>query len=273
MQDGGCHRAVVVKICFILPAPNLRVYFQQDANWNTTVVVGFNSTTCTWQITQRYVYSTYGIITVLNADWSTPPAGTTLMVNNLYQGMSYDAVTGLYYERARWYSPSLGTWISQDPLQYINGADTYQFVVGNPIIGTDPTGLTMVAEPPPAPAPTIPLPGTIPAPVEVPPEALGGLTLAGLGQLVLDWWQAYNNATVGQVQETLANAQAAENDLARQRMALIKRANGLRIVIRIKRAAERPKLAAIARRQTLMLLGTSRRAGRWWPRREEMKDH
>ena len=57
------------------------------------------------------------------------------MVNDLYQGMSLDPVTGLYYERARWYSPSLGTWISQDPAGYINGADTYQFVESDPVGG------------------------------------------------------------------------------------------------------------------------------------------
>ena len=75
-----------------------------------------------------------------DADWSTPPAGTNPVVNNLYQGMSYDAVTGLYNERARWYSPSLGTWISQDLLQYINGANTYQFVGSSPVGAVDPSG-------------------------------------------------------------------------------------------------------------------------------------
>ena len=52
-----------------------------------------------------------------------------------------DSVTGLYYERARWYSPSMGTWISQDPAGYINGADTYQFVGDRPVGLVDPWGL------------------------------------------------------------------------------------------------------------------------------------
>ena len=58
--------------------------------------------------------------------------------------MALDPVTGLYNERARWYSPSLGTWISQDPLSYVNGANTYQFVGGNPAANRDPKGLTVV---------------------------------------------------------------------------------------------------------------------------------
>ena len=119
---------------------DLPVYYVQDANWDTTAVVGFNSTTGTWGVTQRDVYSPYGSITVLNADWSTPPAGTQPVVNNLYQGMTLDAVTGLYDERFRNYSPSLATWISQDPLSYVNGANTYQFVMSDPIGEVDPTG-------------------------------------------------------------------------------------------------------------------------------------
>ncbi len=122
--------------------PNSRLYFLQDANWDTTAVVGFNSTTGTWGVVQRYVYSPYGSLTVLNADWSTPPAGTQPVVNNLYQGMTLDAVTGLYYERFRNYSPSLGTWISQDPLSYFNGANTYQYVGDDPVANTDASGLS-----------------------------------------------------------------------------------------------------------------------------------
>ena len=114
-----------------------------DANWNTTAIVGYNSTTGVWAVTQRYVYSLYGTITVLNADWSTPPMGTPPIVQNLYQGMALDAVTGLYYSRNRNYSTTLGTWVSQDPAGYINGANTYQFVVGNPAGNVDPSGFFM----------------------------------------------------------------------------------------------------------------------------------
>jgi RHS repeat-associated protein len=81
-----------------------------------------------------------GDTTILNADFSTPPSGTQPLVNNPYQGMTLDSVTGLYYERNRNYSPSLGTWISQDPLQYVNGANTYQFVGSGPVGNVDATG-------------------------------------------------------------------------------------------------------------------------------------
>ena len=66
---------------------------------------------------------------------------TQPLVNNLYQGMTLDAVTGLYYERNRDYSPTLGRWMEQDPAQFINGANTYQFVNSSPVGMVDPEGL------------------------------------------------------------------------------------------------------------------------------------
>ncbi len=57
------------------------------------------------------------------------------------QGMTLDSVTGLYYARNRNYSPALGRWINQDPAGYINGANTYQFAMGNPVNAVDPSGL------------------------------------------------------------------------------------------------------------------------------------
>ncbi|NNM85576.1 MAG: RHS repeat-associated core domain-containing protein [Phycisphaerales bacterium] len=119
---------------------NSRIYFLHDANWNTTAVVGYNATTQTWGVAQRYVYSPYGSILILNSDFSTPPSGTQPISNYLYQGMALDAVTGLYYARNRNYSPSLGVWISQDPLQYVNGANTYQMEMGGPVGAVDPRG-------------------------------------------------------------------------------------------------------------------------------------
>ena len=68
------------------------------------------------------------------------PTGTRPVVDNLYQGMTLDSVTGLYYARNRNYSPSLGRWINQDPAGYINGANTYQFVGFNPVNRADPLG-------------------------------------------------------------------------------------------------------------------------------------
>jgi RHS repeat-associated protein len=125
--------------------PDSRIYFLHDANWDTTAVVGYDAATQSWGVVQRYVYSPYGSLTILKADFSTPPSGTVPMTDYLYQGMSLDPVTGLYYERFRDYSPSLGVWVSQDPAGYINGANTYQFEVNGPLDSRDPNGLTTIS--------------------------------------------------------------------------------------------------------------------------------
>ena len=124
-----------------------RLYFLQDADWNTAAVVGYDPTSGTWNVVQRYVYDSYGNITILNADWSATPSGTQAMVNSLYQGMLYDPITGLYYGRARWYSASLGRWTSQDPAGYVDGANTYQFEVSDPVGGVDPPGQDVIVWP------------------------------------------------------------------------------------------------------------------------------
>lgn len=48
-----------------ISSPDPRLYFTQDANWDTTAVIGYDSTTQTWGVVQRYVYSPYGSVTIL----------------------------------------------------------------------------------------------------------------------------------------------------------------------------------------------------------------
>src|SRR5262245_2570151 len=55
----------------------------------------------------------------------------TLGTQFSYTGQEYDADTGLYYYNARWYNPSIGKFISKDPIGFAGG-DTNQFrYVGN----------------------------------------------------------------------------------------------------------------------------------------------
>jgi RHS repeat-associated protein len=85
---------------------------------------------------------------MVSVDEKSIPSSETIrrrtqpMVNNMYQGMSLDPVTGLYYERNRNYSPTLDRWLTGDPLRYINGANTYQFVGSDPVGMVYPTGLS-----------------------------------------------------------------------------------------------------------------------------------
>jgi RHS repeat-associated protein len=62
-----------------------------------------------------------------------------------FTGREFDEETGLYYYRARYYSSTLGIFISQDPLGF-RAADTnlYRYVGNSPQAFTDPSGLTAV---------------------------------------------------------------------------------------------------------------------------------
>ena len=57
-----------------------------------------------------------------------------------YTGKQLDPDTGLYYSRARWYSPYLGRFMSRDPIGIDDGLHMYAYVGNDPINYTDPSG-------------------------------------------------------------------------------------------------------------------------------------
>ncbi len=110
-------------------------------------------------VVERYIYTPYGVITVLNASWSTLSGSVYSWVYG-FQGMRYDPTSGLYESLGRRHSPTLQRWISIDPLRYGAGdADLYRFVGNGPIDRTDPSGLEppSIKELPPAQDPPVPV--------------------------------------------------------------------------------------------------------------------
>jgi RHS repeat-associated protein len=58
-----------------------------------------------------------------------------------YTGRELDGESGLYYYRARYYDPSLGRFISEDPIGFSAGdTNLYRYVSNSPTNFTDPTG-------------------------------------------------------------------------------------------------------------------------------------
>ncbi len=58
-----------------------------------------------------------------------------------YTGRERDAETGLYYYRARYYDPSIGRFLTEDPLGFGAGdVNFYAYVGNNPINANDPSG-------------------------------------------------------------------------------------------------------------------------------------
>lgn len=60
-----------------------------------------------------------------------------------YTGRRYDRETGLYYYRARYYSPDLGRFMQTDHIGYEGGANLYAYVMNSPVNGQDPYGETV----------------------------------------------------------------------------------------------------------------------------------
>ncbi len=59
-----------------------------------------------------------------------------------YTGREYDAELGLYYYRARYYDPSTGRFLAEDPLSFAAGdSNLYRYVGNTPTLYTDPSGL------------------------------------------------------------------------------------------------------------------------------------
>jgi RHS repeat-associated protein len=59
-----------------------------------------------------------------------------------FTGKQYDEATALQHNLFRWYDPSMGQWLSEDPLGFGAGDENVRRYVGNEVLGSkDPTGL------------------------------------------------------------------------------------------------------------------------------------
>jgi RHS repeat-associated protein len=113
-----------------------RLWPTQDANWNITAIVNDSGT-----VVERYAYDPFGAVTVMDAGYGSRSSSSFGWIYN-YQGMRYDAVSGLDKADERWYSPTLGTWTTTDPSLYLAGdVNLYRFVGDDPGSHTDPSGL------------------------------------------------------------------------------------------------------------------------------------
>ena len=110
-------------------------YYHYDGQGNTVALTDDNENT-----TDTYIYTAFGEL--------VSSTGTT--VNPFRYGGQYgyytDVETNDIYIRARSYTPSLGRWLTRDPLKYSSTDESlYEFVRGNPLRFLDPLGNEAVA--------------------------------------------------------------------------------------------------------------------------------
>jgi RHS repeat-associated protein len=84
------------------------------------------------KIIERYDYGEYGKITIYN---ETGNKTDRSIVDNVvtYTGQRLDSETKLYYYKNRYYSASLGRFLSKDPFQMIDGPNQYSYLMNDPV--------------------------------------------------------------------------------------------------------------------------------------------
>jgi RHS repeat-associated protein len=123
-------------------------YYHQGYNHDVDAI-----TNALGKVVERYMVKPYGEFTV-STDGIDGVPGTaddvrytqsTIGNNIVFQGRPFDAATGLYDFRNRRYSPTLGRFISRDPMRYNAGdLNLYRFVGNSPMDVLDPMGLFCV---------------------------------------------------------------------------------------------------------------------------------
>jgi len=90
-------------------------------------------------VVEEYEYDVYGLVSVqsLGQTWDRSQYGNPY----LFTGRRWDGDTGLYYYRARMYSPDLGRFLQPDPLGYFDGMNLYAYCGNNPVNWIVPLGL------------------------------------------------------------------------------------------------------------------------------------
>jgi RHS repeat-associated protein len=105
-------------------------YYVKDLPGNITGLVKRTATGVA--VADQYDYTPFGDLATGSA-----PVPNRL----LYAAREYDGETQLYYNRARYYDPAVGRFVSEDPAGLSAGINLYAYAGNDPLNGRDPSGL------------------------------------------------------------------------------------------------------------------------------------
>ncbi len=105
-------------------------FFHHDANQNTRLL-----TDIAGNVTDTYHYEAFGAATTATGSTNN---------NHLFAGEQFDPLSNLSYNRARYYEPTIGRFISRDPFagRITNPVSLHRYLYANanPVLYRDPTG-------------------------------------------------------------------------------------------------------------------------------------
>ena len=93
-------------------------------------ITGLSDATGT--MVQTYGYDAFGNVT----------ASGSVSQPFMFTAREYDAETGMYFYRARYYDPQAGRFVTKDPIGFAGGdVNLFAYINNNPVIYNDPFGL------------------------------------------------------------------------------------------------------------------------------------
>ncbi|MEN6308598.1 MAG: RHS repeat-associated core domain-containing protein [Anaerohalosphaeraceae bacterium] len=120
--------------------------YLHDHLYSPAAIVYLTASNCI--LVERSEYDAYGATHYYNADYTqtfavsqhgNPFAFTGREIDSFDFASGVPQLTKMHY-RHRDYSPFMGRFYQQDPAQYIDGLNLYEYVKGNPNINIDPLG-------------------------------------------------------------------------------------------------------------------------------------
>jgi RHS repeat-associated protein len=128
-------------------AANLPLYPMQDLLYRTTGLLDSSSV----NVEEAYDMDAYGNTLIFRnttggvlepINWTDDTQVSSPTCPFIFTGQRFDAETGLYYYKRRYYSPDFGRFINRDPITLVGAeVNSFLFVGGRILIGTDPIGL------------------------------------------------------------------------------------------------------------------------------------